>query len=144
MKVSPSRRAGAGALVAVASLLLYGGSIQAHGTDSEIRILGQNLDGYEVTVRTAPKQPRTGRLHIEVQLIAPDSLTYVDAATVTATARLRTGNTHQVGPARSQYRAPWHEVDLNLNEIGTWDVHLAIDGTLGRRKTTFRVEVLPD
>jgi len=134
----------AGALVSFASLLLHAGDVQAHGTASEVRILGQNLDGYDVTVRTAPKQPRTGRLHIEVQLIAPDSLTYIEAATVTASAHLRAGTTHQAGPVRSHYRPPWHEMELTLNKSGTWDVRLAIEGPHGRRMTTFRVEILPD
>lgn len=136
-------RPGAGVLACFVALFLHAAGVQAHGTGSEVRILGQSVDGYDVTVRTAPEQPRTGPLHIEVQLIAPDSLSYIDEATVTATAHLREG-ARQAGPVRSHYRAPWHEMHLHLNEGGTWDIRLVIDGPPGRTTTTFGVEILPD
>jgi len=137
-------RTAAGTLVAFAVLLFPITGVQAHGTQSEIQVLGRSLDGYDVTVRTAPKRPRTGRLHIEVQLIDPDSLTYIERATVTATARLGGMETLQAGPARSEYRAPWHETELNLQESGTWQIHLAIEGPKGQRETTLHVDVLAE
>jgi len=119
-------------------------SVGAHGADWEVRMVGQRVGSYDVTVRTAPKEPRTGRLHIEVQLIAPDSLTYVDRATVTATAEFRGQGNVRSGPALSRYRAPWHEMDLTLNKSGAWDVRLAIDGPRGREAVGFPVNVLPE
>lgn len=106
-------------------------------------MVGQRVGGYDVTVRTAPKQPRTGRLHVEVQLIAAESLSYVENATVTATARLRGGETVRAGPVVSRYRKPWHEMELDLKKSGTWDVDLDIDGPRGKGRTTFRAELLP-
>lgn len=146
MKILPARPAGptVSALVSFAVLFFHAASVQSHGTQSEVRVLGQSLDGYDVTVRTAPRRPRTGRLHIDVQLIAPDSLTYIDRASITATARLRDAEGHQAGPARSHYRAPWHELELNLQKSGTWDIHLTIDGPRGESETTLRVEILSE
>lgn len=132
------------ALVSFAGLLPSAPGARAHGADWEVRIVGQRLGGYDVTVRTAPKRPRAGRLHIEVQLIAPDNLTYIDRATVSATARFRRGENVQVGPALSRYREPWHEIDLNLKRSGSWDVQLAINGPRGQGKASFRVDVLPE
>lgn len=146
MKILPDRLPGltAGALVSFTVLFLHAAGVQSHGTQSEVRVLGQGLDGYDITVRTAPKRPRTGRLHIDVQLIAPDSLTYIDRASVTARARLRGAEGLQAGPVRSHYRAPWHELELNLQKSGAWDIHLTIDGPRGQRETTFRVEILAE
>lgn len=146
MKILPDRLPGltAGRIVSFAVLFLHAADVQSHGTQSEVRVLGQGLDGYDVTVRTAPKRPRTGRLHIDVQLIAPDSLTYIDQASVTATARLRGAASLQAGPAQSHYRAPWHELELNLQKTGTWDIRLAIDGPRGQSETSFRVEILSE
>lgn len=130
------------ALVSFAGLLPSAPGARAHGADWEVRIVGQRLDGYAVTVRTAPKQPQAGRLHVEIQLIDPETLTYVDRARVRATARLRGGEAMQAGPALSRYRAPWHEMDLALNKSGAWDIRLAIDGPRGQREVAFRVDVL--
>lgn len=146
MKLSPARlpRTAAGTLAAFGVLLFPVTSVQSHGTQSEVQVLGRNLDGYDITVRTAPKRPRTGRLHIEVQLIDPDSLTYIEQATVTATARLGGVATLQAGPGHSHYRAPWHEMELSLQKSGTWQIHLAIEGPKGRRETTLHVDVLAE
>lgn len=107
-------------------------------------MVGQRVGGYDLTVRTAPKQPRTGRLHVEVQLIDPETLAYVDRATVSAVARYRDGEIAQAGPVSSRYRRPWHEMEISLNKSGPWDLHLAIDGRHGRGNTSFRVDILPE
>lgn len=146
MKILPARLPGptAGALVSFTIFFLHAADVQSHGAGSEVRVVGRSVDGYDVTVRTAPKQPGTGRLHIDIQLISPDSLTYIDRASVTATARLRGSKDLRAGPACSHYRAPWHELELNLQKSGTWDIHLSIDGTRGRTETTLRVEILSE
>lgn len=66
-------------------------------------MVGQRVGGYDVTVRTAPGQPRTGRLHVEVQLIDPETLAYVERATVSVVARFRDGKIAQAGPVSSRY-----------------------------------------
>lgn len=53
-------------LLSFAGLLPFATGVRAHGADWEVRMVGQRVAGYDVTVRTAPKQPRTGRLHVEV------------------------------------------------------------------------------
>lgn len=106
-------------------------------------MVGQRLAGYEVTVRTAPKPARTGRLHVEVQLIDPQTLAYIDQATVIAAARFRGRETGGVGPVRSRYRRPWHETDLELKKSGSWDIDLVIEAPRGQASTSFSIEVLP-
>ena len=127
-----------------AGALPFAASAAAHGADWELRLLGQRVGGYEVTARTAPKQPRTGRLHVEVQLMDPQTLRYLEQATVTATARLRGGGQEQPGPAVAQLRAPWHELDIELRKSGSWDVDLAIEAPRARGTASFRVDVLPE
>lgn len=124
-------------------LLLSATGVQAHGADWEVRIVGQRVGGYDVTVRTEPKQPRVGRLHVEVQLIDPQDLTYVGDATVTATARFQGREPVQAGPVPSRYIAPWHEMDLSLSKSGPWEIHLSIDGPRGQGETSFRLDILP-
>ena len=132
-------------LVLFASIQIqpFAGSAWAHGADWEVRVLGQRAGAYEVTVRTAPKPARTGRLHIEVQLIDPQTLAYVDQASVTAAARFGGGEAVASGPVRSRYRRPWHEMDLELKRSGAWDIHLAIEAAGAQAKTAFSIDVLP-
>lgn len=66
---------------------------------------------------------------------------YIGGAFVTATARFRNGKAVQAGPALSRYRKPWHEMDLNLNKNGSWDVHVVIDGPRGQAQVTFQIDV---
>lgn len=136
-------RAVGGALVFLTGLFLFVKTAWPHGSESEVRLLGQRAGAYDVTVRIAPKQLRIGVLHVEVQLIDPEALSYVDGATVTAVARTRDGTGVEAGPVRSRYREPWHEMDLSLTKSGPWDVHLTIDGALGREDVSFRVDVRP-
>ena len=131
-------------LVSFAALLPYPASVPAHGADWEVRMVGQRVGGYDVTVRTSPKQPRTGALHVEVQLIDPKTLTYVERATVSAAARFGGGATDQAGPVPSRYARPWHEMDMMLDRSGSWDVHLAIDGPGARGNVSFRLDILPE
>lgn len=130
--------------LSLAGALPFAASAEAHGADWELRLLGQRVGGYEVTARTAPKQPGIGRLHVEVQLIDPQTLRYVEETTVTATARLRGGGHEQAGPAIAQLRAPWHELDIELGKSGAWDVELAIEAPRARGNASFRVEVLAE
>ena len=109
-----------------------------------MRLLGQRVGDYELTARTAPKQPRIGPLHIEMQLIDPRALRYVEQASVTATVRLRGSGQEQAGPAVAQPRAPWHELDIELRKSGFWDVDLAIEAPRAQGKASFRVDVLPE
>jgi hypothetical protein len=129
--------------LSLAGVLPFAASVRAHGADWELRVLGQSVGGYEVTVRTAPKEPRIGHLHMEVQLMDPVTLSYVERASVTATARLRGGTNEQAGPARARFRKPWHEIDMMLKKSGSWDVDLAIDGPRARGHVSFRVDVSP-
>ena len=131
-------------LMSFAGLLPYPASVPAHGANWDMRIVGQRVGGYDVTVRTAPKQPRTGHLHVEVQLIDRETLTYVDRATVTASARFRGGPVDQAGPVVSRYRKPWHEIDMMLKKSGSWDLDLVIDGPRARGNVSFRVDILPE
>ena len=131
-------------LLSFAGLLPFAATVRAHGADWELRMLGQKSVGYEVTVRTSPKQPRTGRLHVEVQLMDPATLTYVERASVTATARLRGATTGQAGPVLSHFARPWHEMDMMLDKSGSWDVQLVIDGPRARGNVSFRVDILPE
>ena len=130
-------------LLSFAGALPFATSAHAHGADWKLRLLGQKVGSYEVTARTAPKEPRIGRLHVEVQLIDPQTLRYVERATVTVSARLR-GGTDQAGPVVAYLRAPWHELDMELRKSGAWDVELAIDGLRARGNASFRVDVLPE
>ncbi len=131
-------------LVSLSGLLLVAPSVSAHGADWELRMVGQRVAGYDVTVRTSSKRPRIGLLHVEVQLIDRETLTYVDRATVSASARFGGGESGQAGPVLSRYARPWHETDLMLNRSGSWDVHLAIDGPRARGNVSFRVDILPE
>ncbi len=103
---------------------------------------GKRVGAYDVTVRTSPKQPRTGHLHIEAQLIDPRTLAYVDDAKVSAAARLGEAAASQAGPVASRYRKPWHEMNLLLDRSGAWDVALTIEGPRARGSASFRVDVL--
>lgn len=125
-------------VIASAGVLAFANAF-AHGEDWELRFAGKRVGAYDLTVRTSPKQPRPGRLHIEAQLIDPQTLTYVDHAKVSALARR--GEGAQAGPASSRYRKPWHEMDLVLNKSGTWDVQLLVDDPRAQGKASFRVDV---
>ena len=128
-------------LLSFAGLLPFAAGVGAHGSDWELRMTGKRVGAYDVTVRTSPKQPRTGRLHIEAQLIDPRTLAYVDDAKVSALARLGEGAISQAGPVSSQYRKPWHEMDLVLNKSGAWDVQIVIDDPRAQGRVSFRVDV---
>lgn len=126
--------------LAVASAgFLVSANALAHGEDWELRFAGERVGGYDLTVRTSPKQPRTGQLHIEAQLIDPQTLAYVDHAKVSALARR--GEGEQAGPVSSRYRKPWHEMDLVLNKSGAWDVQLLVDDPRAQAKASFRLDV---
>ena len=107
-------------------------------------MVGQRVGGYDVTVRTSPKQPHTGPLHVEVQLIDRKTLAYVERATVSATARFGGGGTDQAAPVTSRYVRPWHEIDMMLKKSGSWDLDLVIDGPRARGNVSFRVDILPE
>lgn len=128
------------ALLSFAGLLPFAAVVGAHGADWELRMAGKRVGAYDVTVRTSPKQPRTGQLHIEAQLIDPRTLAYVDHAKVSALARLGDGAV-QAGPVASRYRKPWHEMDLVLDKSGAWDVQLVIDEPRAQGKASFRVDI---
>lgn len=129
-------------LLSFAGLLPLVAGVRAHhGVDWELRMIGKRVGAYDVTVRTSPKQPRTGRLHVEAQLIDPRTLAYVDDAKVSAFARPGDGTVGQAGPVSSRYRRPWHEMDLVLDRSGAWDVQLVIDGPRAQGKVSFRVDV---
>lgn len=115
----------------------------AHGSSSQVLVLGQRVGAYDVTVRATPKPPRIGRLHLQVQLIEPKALSYVTHAGLTATAMFREEDTIQMRPVSSQYRHPWHEMDIDLEKSGSWDVYLTIDGPFGREMLSLRIEVRP-
>lgn len=132
---------GLAVLLSFAGLLPFAASVGAHGADWELRMTGKRVGAYDVTVRTSPKQPHPGHLHIEAQLIDPQTLTYVDDAKVSAAARLGEGAVSQAGPVSSRYRKPWHEMDLVLNRSGAWDVQIVIDGPRAQGKVSFRVDV---
>ena len=132
---------GLAVLLSFAGLLPFAAGVGAHGADWELRITGKRVGAYDVTVRTSPKQPRTGHLHIEAQLIDPRTLAYVDDAKVSALARLGEGAVNHAGPVASRYRKPWHEIDLVLDRSGAWDVRLVIDGPRAQGKVSFRVNV---
>ena len=131
-------------LVSFAVFLPSAAGVWAHGADWEVRMVGKRVGSYDVTVRTSPKQPHTGPLHVEVQLIDPKTLAYVERATVSAAARLRGGTMALAGPVPSRYVRPWHEMDMMLNKSGSWDVQLAIDGPRERGNVSFRVDILPE
>lgn len=116
---------------------------QAHGQGGTVQLIGQTVAGHDVTVMTAPAQPRPGPLHVAVQLIDPQELTYIDTATVTATTRYLGDETMRVPSTRSRYREPWHELDLNLKRSGRWRVRLFIDGPNGQGEISFEIEILP-
>lgn len=128
-------------LLSFAGLLPFAAGVRAHGADWELRMAGKRVGAYDLTVRTSPKQPRTGHLHIEAQLLDPQTLAYVDHAKVSALARLGGGAVNQAGPVASRYRKPWHEMDLVLNKSGAWDVEIVIDDPRAQGKASFRVDV---
>ena len=127
-------------LVSSAGLLVRANA-WAHGAEWELRMVGKRAGAYDVTVRTSPKQPRTGHLHIEAQLINAQTLAYVDHAKVSALARLGEGAVNQAGPVSSRYQKPWHAMDIILNKGGTWDQQLIIDNARAQGKASFRVDV---
>jgi hypothetical protein len=128
-------------LLSFAGLLPFAAGVRAHGADWELRMTGKRVGAYEVTVRTSPKRPRTGRLHIEAQLIDPRTLAYVEHAKVSAIARLGDGTAGQAGSVASRYRRPWHEMDLVLSKSGAWEVQIVIDDPRAQGKISFRVDV---
>ena len=132
---------GLAVFLSFAGLLPFAAGVRAHGADWELRMAGKRVGAYDLTVRTSPKQPRTGRLHVEAQLIDPETLAYVDHAKVSALARLGDGAANQAGPVSSRYRKPWHEMDLVLNKSGAWDVQIVIDDPRAQGKASFRVDV---
>lgn len=115
----------------------------AHGSASEVVVLGRRVGAYDVSVRTTPNPPRVGHLHVQVQLIEPEALSYVKRAKVTAAAIMRGKRRFETAPVSSQYRHPWHEMDINLGKSGSWEIRLTIDGPLGREDLSFQVDVLP-
>lgn len=128
-------------LLSFAGLLPFAAGVRAHGADWELRMVGKRVGAYDVTVRTSPKQPRTGHLHIEAQLVDVQTLAYVDHAKLSALARFGEGAVNQAGPVASRYRKPWHEMDLVLNRSGAWDVQVVIDDPRAQGKVSFRVDV---
>ena len=128
-------------LLSFAGLVPFAAGVRAHGADWELRMAGKRVGAYDLTVRTSPKQPRTGQLHIEAQLIDPQTLAYVDHAKVSALARHGEGAVNQAGPVASRYRKPWHEMDLILNKSGAWEVQLLIDDPRAQGKASFRVDI---
>ncbi|MEX2241211.1 MAG: hypothetical protein WD775_11030 [Burkholderiales bacterium] len=132
---------GLAVVLSFAGVLPFAAGVGAHGTDWELRMTGKRVDAYDLTVRTSPKRPRTGHLHIEAQLIDPRTLAYVEHAKVSALARPGDGTVGQAGPVSSRYRRPWHEMDLVLNKSGAWQVQIVIDGPRAQGKASFRVDV---
>lgn len=128
-------------LLSFAGLLPFAAGVRAHGADWELRMAGKRVGAFDLTVRTSPKQPRTGYLHIEVQLIDPQTLAYVDHVKVSALARLGESAANHAGPVPSRYRKPWHEMDLVLNKSGAWDVQIVIDDPRAQGKASFRVDI---
>lgn len=130
-------------ILALTAVVLAVGLAQGHGEDGTVQLIGQTVAGHDVTVMTAPRQPRAGSLHVAVQLIDPRELTYIDTATVTATARYLGEEAVRVSSTRSRYREPWHELDLSLKRSGRWRVRLLIDGPNGQGEISFEIRILP-
>ena len=128
-------------LLSFAWLLPFAAGVRAHGADWELRMVGKRVGAYDVTIRTSPKQPRTGHLHIEAQLIDPQTLAYVDHAKLSALARFGEGAVNQAGPVASRYRRPWHEMDLVLRKSGAWEMRIVIDDPRAQGRVTFRFDV---
>lgn len=130
-------------ILALTAAVLAARLAQAHGEGGTAQMIGQTVAGHDVTVMTAPAQPRPGPLHVAVQLIDPRELTYIDTATVTATVRYLGKVAVKVSSTRSRYREPWHELDLSLKRSGRWRVRLFIDGPNGQGEISFEMEILP-
>ncbi len=129
-------------VLSLAGLVSFAAGVGAHhGVDWELRMVGKRVGAYDLTVRTSPKRPRTGQLHIEAQLIDPQTLAYVEHVKVSALARLGEGAVRQAGPVASRYRKSWHQMDLVLDSSGAWDVQLVIDGPRAQGNVSFRVDV---
>lgn len=141
----PKRGARFVSLLAIVSLIGWPPFIASafgHGSASEVRILGERVGAYDVTVRTTPKPPRIGHLHVQVQLIEPEALTYVKRAKVTAVGTMRGKERLETAAVSSQYRHPWHEIDIDFTKSGSWKVRLMIDGPLGREELWFPLDVV--
>lgn len=141
-----SRRHGLPAVVMVAfmAFLLTTRQVEAHGEGGTVQLVGQTVAGHDVTVRTTPKRPRVGTLHVAVQLIDPRELTYIATATVIATARYLGDEAVRVRSTRSRYREPWHELDLNLERSGRWRMQLFVDGPNGQGELSFVISISPE
>lgn len=134
----------AACLLTLAAALAFAEGARAHGAEWTLRVTGARVGSHEVTVRTAPRQPRVGRLHVEVQLIDPRTLRYIEQTTVRASA-MRPGSTgNEVGPELARLRAPWHEIDLELPKSGSWEVRISIDGPDARGEVSFRIDLQPE
>lgn len=134
----------AAAMVALMAGLLTARLAEAHGDGGTVQLIGQTVADHDVTVMTAPKRPRIGALHVAVQLVDPHELTYIETATVTATARFLGDENIRVRSKRSCYGEPWHELDLDLKRSGPWQVKLYVDGPNGQGESSFRVNISPD
>ena len=131
-------------LLTLAAVLPLAEGARAHGAEWTLRVIGARVGSHEVTVRTAPRQPRVGRLHVEVQLIDPRTLRYIEQTTVRASATRAGGTRNDVGPELARLRAPWHELDLELPKSGSWEVRIRVDGPDARGEVSFRIDLQPE
>ena len=133
------------ALSAFAFVALSGGwASEAEGNGRVTKYISRTAGPYEVSLGTAPPDPRVGPLHLTVRLTEANSAEAIIGADVTVAGRGPGASEAEIGPLPTSTFASTpedYDLDVELDREGTWVFIVDVDAELGEATAEFPLDV---
>ena len=138
----PLRVAILAALIATLSVFFEAGSADANGRVTEFTT--QMAGPYEVSLGTAPADPKVGRLHLTIRLAEANTGVAITGADVVVTGTGPGVGEPEIGPleAPSLPSTPADfDLDVEVDREGMWSFRVEVDSSMGPGSTDFILDV---
>ena len=133
------------ALTAIALVACNGGwESKAEGNGRVTKYMSRTAGPYEVSLGTAPPDPRVGPLHLTVKLAEASSEEAITGADVMVSGKGPGSSDVEIGPlpARSLPSAPEdYDLDVEVDREGTWTFVVEVDAPPGEATAEFLLDV---
>ena len=133
------------ALSAFTFVAVSGGwASEAEGNGRVTKYVSRTAGPYEVSLGTAPPDPRVGPLHLTVKLAEADSKEAITGADVTVSAAGPGASDAEIGPlaALTLPATPEdYDLDVEVDREGTWTFTVEVDASLGEATAEFPLDV---
>ena len=130
------------AIVIVAWSGAWGSSAEANGSVTKYTTL--TAGPYDVSLGTAPPDPRVGPLHLTVKLSATGSEDAITGADVIVSGRGPGATQAEIGPLPT-FSLPAtpedYDLDVELDREGAWTFTVDVDASLGEATAVFLLDV---